>query len=356
MNNLGTFYTNLGKTANKRFNSAVNSTNSFTKNAIEATNDNLNSVFNTTTNFSKNASKNLNSFVNSANEKLSNVHNTLRNIAVNTPKMVNDTFNSMMPPAIATATATKASGFVVPSLLFILIASISIYLIVKNKDKISAAINNLIQMMRGSLKQPTAPLIDASEPPPVDVTEAPVPPQDEPKIALTPTDNNKNILNKLLPIGNAEVFNVSKNEFPFSDAEPLCQALGAELATYDQVKEAWSKGADWCNYGWVKGQAAVYPIQEETWNRVQAGPEENRNSCGEVGLNGGYFENPDMKFGVNCYGVKPTQSEHDEELLMKQGIIPQTIPALEIDKKIKEFKAEATNLGVLPFNREKWHN
>ena len=128
MNNLGTFYTNLGKTANKRFNSAVNSTTSFTKNAIESTNDNLNSVFNSTHNFSKAA----NSFVNSANEKLSNVHNTLRNIAVNTPKVVNHTINSMMPASVGiAATAVKAKGFIVPSLLFIFIASISIFLIIK---------------------------------------------------------------------------------------------------------------------------------------------------------------------------------------------------------------------------------
>ena len=34
-------------------------------------------------------------------------------------------------------------------------------------------------------------------------------------------------------------------------------AFDAELASYDQVKDAWQKGADWCNYGWVKGQAAA---------------------------------------------------------------------------------------------------
>ena len=27
--------------------------------------------------------------------------------------------------------------------------------------------------------------------------------------------------------------------------------------------------------------------------------------CGKPGINGGYFSDPTMKFGVNCYGVKP---------------------------------------------------
>ena len=30
--------------------------------------------------------------------------------------------------------------------------------------------------------------------------------------------------------------------------------------------------------------------------------------CGNPGINGGYFANPDLKFGVNCYGIKPKKS------------------------------------------------
>ena len=29
------------------------------------------------------------------------------------------------------------------------------------------------------------------------------------------------------------------------------------------------------------------------------------NNCGRPGVNGGYFDNPNIKFGVNCYGQKP---------------------------------------------------
>ena len=106
----------------------------------------------------------------------------------------------------------------------------------------------------------------------------------------------------------------------------------------------------------MKGQAAVYPTQEDTWKKIQAGPQEDRNSCGVVGLNGGYFENPEMKFGVNCYGSKPVQSEHDQEVLMKQGAIPKSAPGLVIDQKVQEFKEHATEYGVLPFNEKKWQS
>jgi hypothetical protein len=95
-------------------------------------------------------------------------------------------------------------------------------------------------------------------------------------------------MNKIMP--GTEVFNISSNRYTYNDAEPLCKALGAELATYDQVKDAWTKGADWCNYGWVKGQMAVYPTSEETYQKTQGGSEEGRQACGRPGINGGYFD------------------------------------------------------------------
>ena len=77
-----------------------------------------------------------------------------------------------------------------------------------------------------------------------------------------------------LGVGSAgtQVFNVARNLYTFEEAEPLCKAFGAELATYDQVKSAYEKGADWCNYGWVKGQLAVYPTQQSTYDKLQQGP------------------------------------------------------------------------------------
>jgi len=161
-----------------------------------------------------------------------------------------------------------------------------------------------------------------------------------------------NIVDKILPGGGNEVFNISSNKYTYYDAEPLCKALGAELATYDQVKDAWNKGADWCNYGWVKGQMAVYPTSEDTYKKIQASPEDQRMSCGNPGVNGGYFDNPEMRFGVTCVGQKPAQKKHDESEIAKGA--PLSPDALAFDKKVNKFKSEADHIGINPFNTNKW--
>jgi hypothetical protein len=152
--------------------------------------------------------------------------------------------------------------------------------------------------------------------------------------------------------GKQEVFNIADNKYKYSDAEPLCKAYGAELATYDQVKEAWQKGADWCNYGWVKGQAAVYPTQESTYNKLQAGPEDQKRACGVTGVNGGYFDNPNLRFGVNCYGAKPAKSDADDRAQMKHP--NQTNDQLEYDRKVQDYKTELNIIPISPFNTESW--
>lgn len=149
-----------------------------------------------------------------------------------------------------------------------------------------------------------------------------------------------------------EVFNIADNKYKYRDAEPLCKAYGAELATYDQVKEAWDKGADWCNYGWVKGQAAIFPTQESTFNKLQAGPEDQRGACGVTGINGGYFDNPELRFGVNCYGSKPSKSDTDERAQHRQKNL--TPGALEYDRKVQGYKSERNEIALSPFNSTHW--
>jgi hypothetical protein len=149
-----------------------------------------------------------------------------------------------------------------------------------------------------------------------------------------------------------EVFNIADNKYKYGDAEPLCKAYGAELATYDQVKDAWDKGADWCNYGWIKGQAAVYPTQESTFNKLQAGPNDQKGACGVTGINGGYFDNPDLRFGVNCYGSKPSKSDADDRAQQRQKDL--TPGALEYDRKVQEYKSERSEIALSPFNSTQW--
>lgn len=148
--------------------------------------------------------------------------------------------------------------------------------------------------------------------------------------------------------GGAQVFNVARNLYTYSEAEPLCRAFGAELATYDQVKDAWSAGADWCNYGWVKGQLAVYPTQQATYDKLQGGPADQRGSCGVPGVNGGYFPNAEQRFGVNCYGSRPTESALDE----RQQYATQHETAF--DQEVARFKAELPGIAVNPWNGAQW--
>ena len=187
-------------------------------------------------------------------------------------------------------------------------------------------------------------------PPPSVPTAPPVAPQDE--------NNNREtgmnrVVENILPPAK-EIFTVSKNDYTYYDAAPLCKALGAELATYEDVKHAWQKGADWCNYGWVKGQMAVYPTQKGTYEELQQGPEEQRGACGKPGLNGGYFDNPEMRFGVTCTGKRPPQSSHDATSITSGSKAPLTASGLEFEKRVQQFKLESDNLGILPFNKEKW--
>jgi hypothetical protein len=147
-----------------------------------------------------------------------------------------------------------------------------------------------------------------------------------------------------------QVFNVSNNIYTYKDAEAVCKAFGAELSTYPQLVNAYKNGANWCNYGWTKGQLALYPTQKESWLKLQE-DDETKDTCGKVGINGGYFENPDMLFGVNCYGVKPAPRNHE-----KVKINTKSKKDYELEKQISRIKKNLGNVSINPFNMDKWSN
>jgi hypothetical protein len=306
-----------------------------------------NSVTNTFANAGKNVSDTVTNAGKMMNERLSDVGEVAVNTAMNTGNAIKNTITNtgaaVLPEDVGAGWAFPAGIFVACTIVFVVI-----FVFFKNEIKDGA--DNLIQSIRSvlGLEVPPPRFEDAIPAPPPSTT-GPMPPQ-----LNLPPSSTQTIVEKILPLGSPEVFNVSKNDYTYYDAEPLCKALGAQLATYDQVKDSYEKGADWCNYGWVKGQVAVYPTQKNTWDSIQQGPEEERGACGKPGLNGGYFDNPELRFGVNCYGVKPNQSAHDEAELMKKGVIPKTTAGLKIEKKIQEFQEESTQLGILPFNEGKW--
>lgn len=145
-----------------------------------------------------------------------------------------------------------------------------------------------------------------------------------------------------------EVFNVGGNEFTYDEASAVCAAYGADLATYDQVNDAYSAGAEWCGYGWTQGGMALFPTQQATWELLQQEIDETkRTSCGRPGVNGGYFD-PQNKFGVNCYGVKPGSKGQKFPLP-----IPGTDTA-QFDKMVDKFKGMISKFSVAAFNRDGW--
>jgi len=280
----------------------------------------------------------MNSTVQRMNSLVNLPANSVKNLPkVNTPKM---NFPSMNLPKMNSASGTWNT----PLLWFGSFLLIALILFGVYYREFTTSLENLTDKLNMWLTGYGEPETKKQENIPV---ESPTPPQDE------ATKSNGTIVEKLLPPGK-EVFSVSKNNFSYYDAAPLCKALGAELATYDQVKEAWQKGADWCNYGWVKGQMAVYPTQKGTYEELQQGPADQKGACGKPGLNGGYFDNPELKFGVTCVGKKPSQSQHDANAIMAGATRPLTVSGLEFDKKVQQFKDESETLGLLPFNKEHW--
>lgn len=149
--------------------------------------------------------------------------------------------------------------------------------------------------------------------------------------------------------GTKQVFNVSDNLFTYDDAEAVCRAYGSELATYEQVVDAYKKGANWCNYGWTKGQLALYPIQASFWQKYQDSDPEEAESCGMPGINGGYFENKNMQFGVNCYGNKRVPKGSEQ---MKSAYVSDK--ERDIREKVNMFKRQLKNWKLMPFNEDKW--
>jgi hypothetical protein len=153
-----------------------------------------------------------------------------------------------------------------------------------------------------------------------------------------------------------EVFNVSNNLYTYEDAQAVCKAYGARLATYDEMEDAYNNGADWCNYGWSDGQMAFFPTQKETWSKLQKNPK-HKNDCGRPGVNGGYMANPYLKFGVNCYGKRPDPTKNDLKAMKANVdvVVPKTEEEIQLDKKVQFWKENADKLlNVNSFNREKW--
>jgi hypothetical protein len=140
---------------------------------------------------------------------------------------------------------------------------------------------------------------------------------------------------------------VADKSFTYDEAEAVCAAYDATLATLEQVIEAYNSGAEWCNYGWSAGAMALYPTQKATWDALQREVDPaKKTACGRPGVNGGYFD-PMLKFGVNCFGFKPKGDFKP----------PAPLPGVDktaFDAMVKKFKDMLKAMTVAPFSRQDW--
>jgi hypothetical protein len=150
-----------------------------------------------------------------------------------------------------------------------------------------------------------------------------------------------------------QVFHVPGNKYGYDDAKAMCRAYGGRLATIKEVQKSHDKGADWCSFGWSDGQMALYPTQYDKWAYLQ-GVEGHEHDCGRPGINGGYIANPNVRFGVNCYGYKPKITQ-DEALAMETTPqYPVTVREKEFDSKVDYWRNHLSEIEVAPFNHNNW--
>ncbi|XP_076611386.1 brevican core protein-like isoform X1 [Chaetodon auriga] len=93
--------------------------------------------------------------------------------------------------------------------------------------------------------------------------------------------------------------------FSFHQAQRACEAIGAQIATPDQLLAAYYDGYEQCDAGWLADQSVRYPIQVP------------REGCygdmdGQPGVRNYGTMDPDVLFDVYCY-VEQTEGEvfHD---------------------------------------------
>jgi hypothetical protein len=150
-----------------------------------------------------------------------------------------------------------------------------------------------------------------------------------------------------------EVYNIPDNRYTYTDAKAICQAYGADLASYNQVEQAYNKGADWCNYGWSDDQMALFPTQKKTWDRLQT-IEGHENDCGRPGINGGHISNPNVRFGVNCYGYKPFITPAEQNVMQNTPIHPVSMKDIKLQEKVDYWKKRIPEILISPFNKNSW--
>lgn len=186
-----------------------------------------------------------------------------------------------------------------------------------------------------------------------------------------------------------EVFQISNQTYTYDEAKCKCESYGGRLASKAELTQAYNNGAHWCNYGWVEGDEAYYPVQQceldrkakniKEYNdmlkkhyeepekytlkmvdesRQKMYRENSLDFCGHnAGLNGGKFEDKNIRFGATCFGKKPKGMSIRE----KDAKCTDTILSEDASKISKEETNKAVCGGVSKddvissFNYDTWY-
>ena len=151
-----------------------------------------------------------------------------------------------------------------------------------------------------------------------------------------------------------EVFHIPNNKYTYKDAKEVCNAYGARLAKYDEVENAYNKGGEWCSYGWSKNQLALFPTQKKTYDKLQK-KDGHENDCGRPGVNGGYIDNKNVKYGINCFGFKPKMRDQEKELMKTQSIYPKTEEDRKFERNVDKWRNKLPEIMLSPFNSNSWN-
>lgn len=150
-----------------------------------------------------------------------------------------------------------------------------------------------------------------------------------------------------------QVFHVPGNKYTYDDSKAICQAYGARLANYKDMEKAYDKGADWCSYGWSEGQMAYFPTQYDKWQKLQT-IKGHENDCGRPGINGGYIANPNVRFGVNCFGYKPRITSDEAAAMAETPLYPKTQDEIDFEHRVDYWRDKIPDIIVAPFNNNSW--
>jgi hypothetical protein len=150
-----------------------------------------------------------------------------------------------------------------------------------------------------------------------------------------------------------EVFHLPENKYNYENASAICKAYDSKLASFDEINDAYKNGADWCTYGWSNDKMALFPTQRKKWDELQK-VKGHEQDCGRPGINGGYINDVEMKYGVNCYGEKPKLNSSQAYKMRQTPIYNKTPKEITFNKKVNFWRSKINDIEMAPFNHNNW--